>query len=223
MFSELLVPFDEAKFPLSQLEEVTGAHLSATVSVNCSGIFISLNFTDLKAGDVVLYREQAEDRFDPIVAYQLLLHDSQAARWRHIGILDGQMLVWDAMPKLNVRCRPLRDWIAEPGCLSVFRPNCPVDPVRLATSLLMFSNHEYRFFKLDTGGQLVWRLLRRASAEPGSFVPPENSVVCSTFVYSVLRRATGQPFFRPLIVVTPADFADDQMFEPVAIAWRRVV
>jgi hypothetical protein len=223
MFWELPVPFDETKFPPSQLEEVNGGPVSTAVSVNCSGVFISLNFTDLKAGDIILYREQAEDRFDPIVAYQLFLHESLAARWRHVGILDGQMLVWDAMPKLNVRCRPLRDWITEPGCLSFFRPKCPVDPMRLGTSLLMFSNYQWRIFRLDTGGQLVWRLLRRVGAETGGFVPPDNSVVCSTFVSSVLRRATQQPFFRSHIVVTPADFADDEMFEPVAVAWRRVV
>jgi hypothetical protein len=144
-----------------------------------------------------------QSNFDVIVRYQAALLPVDAARWRHVGVLDDHFQVWDAMPKLNVRSRPLREVLRERTVIAITRPQVPVDPVRLRTTLLMFSNHDYRM-----------SVVPKRSAE--------GAVICSIFASNVLRRTTRAALFRSLPIVVPGDFAHDPMFKPAPINWCQI-
>jgi hypothetical protein len=89
----------------------------------------------------------------------------------------------------------------------------------------MLSNHQYRIFKLETGGHLITRLHHRTQGRrPGyrRHTAAEGMFFCSIFVQTALRWTTRTAFFRTLPVVVPADFAVDPMFTAVPIQWCRI-
>ena len=227
MPGELGLPFDPKKTPVEGLREIAVGNEATTVAIKHASSLLTLNVNDLRGGDVFLFRRPDGGSWwkwaDPIERYQSLLLTKEAARWRHVAILDGNFLVWDAMPKLDVRVRPLREVLRENQTITVVRPKAIIDPNRLSTSLLMFSDHDYRMFRLDTGGALANRLIYRlAPDQKQAKAPEEGSVICSIFVSNVLRRCTTAPFFRPLAITVPGDFAQDAMFDPVPIDWCRI-
>jgi hypothetical protein len=227
MFTELALPFSAKNHTLENLAEISAGARASLVAVKSERHYLSLNIHDLRAGDVFLYRRpdgwaaSLQSRFDVIIRYQAAILKAENSVWTHVGVLDDNLQVWDAMPRLNVRSRPLREVLREKTILSIRRPLVSIDPVRLRTSLLNFSNHDYRVFRIETGGQLASRLLARTADGRGA-VPAEGALICSTFVAHVLRRTAIHPFFRSLPIVVPGDFAQDEAFELVSIAWCKI-
>ena len=236
---ELPLPFKNKKEDIDSLPEIYATRQATLVAVNFDGRNVSINFDELQPGDVILSRgaRPSISIGDAIVAYQKVVLAAQYpwiaeghahAVWTHVALLDENHQVWDAMPGLNVRARPLREVLRENGTISVRRSQIYIDPGQLSSSLLHFSNETYRIFKLETGGSLAARFVARRSralngdAHSTRAMPSDKSVICSTFVSSVLRHATQTGFFRELEVVVPGDFSADRMFAPVGLRWCRI-
>lgn len=191
-----------------------------------------MNYPQLQPGDVFLFDGGKPDPLVPraISRFQarIFADESSAVRWRHVGILDRNLQVWDAMPSLNVRARPLREVLVGVGRLCVVRPKKPVDPDRLSEGLLEFSRGQYKIFASDTGGELAKRLLDRLPkkgkkrAKARRQVPNPNFVICSTFVTYVLRYTTGYNFLKHCAVQVPGDFAVDKDFAFLELEWCRL-
>ena len=227
MVAEFALPFSATTHAIENLPEVQLDEKMTLVAVRVERNLVSINVHDLRPGDVFLFRRpdgwvaNIRSRFDVIVRYQEAILAPEHSCWTHVGILDDNFQVWDAMPRLNVRCKSLREVLREGQVISIRRPRVDVDPIRLRTSLLMFSNHDYRIFRLETGGHLAARLIARAHDENNK-PPADGAVICSTFVAHVLRRTTTRPFFRQLPVVVPGDFAQDDMFQDVPLYWCKI-
>lgn len=228
MFAELAIPFSAKKNNFDLLPQISAGTQTTLVAIRAEDHSVTINIHDLRPGDVFLFRRPEglvagiASRLDVIVKYQAAILAPENSLWRHVGILDDNYQVWDAMPKLDVRSRPLREVLRDKATITIRRPQVEIDPIRLRTSLLSFSNHDYRIFRIETGGHLASRLLARTSGTKVG-TPTDGAVICSTFVSHVLRRTTTQPFFRSLPVVVPGDYASDKMFETVLIQWCRIV
>ena len=189
------------------------------VAVAVGSRIVSLNVRDLRAGDVLLFRRPDPVK-SPVFLYQSALFAGGAAGWTHCAILDENFSVWDSMPNRDVRQRSLRDVLREQCDLLVVRSSRAIDPVRLRVTLLQFSNHQYRVFRIETGGRLAARLLR--AKLPASAGAQDRHTICSLFVADVLRRVCRYPFFRSLPITLPADFLSDPDFARVRLAWHEV-
>jgi hypothetical protein len=192
------------------------------VAVDHDGEYVSINYPDILPGDVVLFDV---DKFDPLVtpviaAYQNeIFGDPNIARWRHVGIMDDNFQVWDAMPALDVRVRPLREVLNALARVCVRRPVAPIDADLLRDSLMQMSSKSTYKFNYDTGRGLVNRLRRRAGTNEATAKAVSGDVICSNFVERVLFRATGKEFFKKLPIVLPADYMVHAQFRAIDLHW----
>jgi len=105
MFEELLLPFDPEAYSPAELQDPRLSGRLTVIAIQHEQDLVTVNVPDLRAGDVILFRNQRRwlrDAFDPIVGYQRILFPPSAypnaAYWTHVGLLDENMQVWDAMP-----------------------------------------------------------------------------------------------------------------------------
>lgn len=247
--TEPLTRFDRDATPYDALSAHDVGRFRERVVFDVAPGPICPNIHEWRAGDVVLFGgERAAS--DPIVGYQRLLFDPAHARWTHVGILDADMMIWDAMPSEHVRCRPVRDVVAELGQIILRRlAGAPVDAERLSASLRKFSQDEYRIYRVKMGALLLERL-RAAKGDGGAFeararnqrtsreplaggaregLPDPNEtallnerqVICSSFVQKVLSQTIGKIVGPQYPIYLPADFARDPDFDTVPLRWIR--
>jgi hypothetical protein len=136
------LPYSANAPGFDSLPEISLGREATLVAVKADRtVLVSLNVHDLQPGDVFLFRSpdswtaSIRARFNLIVRYQAAILDADHSVWTHVGILDDNFQVWDAMPHLNVRCRSLREVLRERRIITVRRPLAQIDPVRLALRL----------------------------------------------------------------------------------------
>ncbi|MCS3729715.1 hypothetical protein [Bradyrhizobium betae] len=178
MGTVLAVPYVPSGEAIESLASLPRDALLSTVAVNVDGHLLSMNYPQLQPGDVFLFDGGKPDPLLPraIPRFQARIFGDEAnvIKWRHVGILDRNFQVWDAMPSLNVRARPLREVLVDVGRICVVRPKKPIDPDRLSEGLLEFSRGQYRIFTSDTAGELVKRLLVRLPVKERSSSKQED-------------------------------------------------
>jgi hypothetical protein len=178
------------------------------------------NVDQWRPGDVVVFRAAMISKSLPIVAYQKLVFGSDdAAWWPHVGIYDGQGVVWDAVPKYNVRHRTVAQVLQqERRTLSLRRyPASPIDPQRLAAFLAM-QGQNYS----ATSPVIRRLLLARAglARTPKVLGINEQDIICSQLVDRALSFAI-QGYRTPYIVPLPGDYMHATEFADVATYWCR--
>lgn len=171
-------------------------------------------------GDVVLFQTLPGDKMNVVQSLQVPLLSAQARIWVHVGILDSELVVWDAHLDGDVRRRPLSEVLREQRVLGVRRlKDVTVDRAALVDSLLTFSNDKYRAVRLRTIGALQKRLILNV----GTTAPRVDDafVVCSTFLQKVLSRTVKRDLLAGHFIALPGDFAVDSDFEWVPARWCR--
>lgn len=222
MAGEISLPFKSLGLATEALTRVPFDSRISVVAIDHGGSYVSINYLDLLPGDVILFDA---GKFDPLVLpaiarYQNeVFHDLNVAKWKHVGILDDNLQVWDAMPGLDVRVRPLREILVPLSRICVRRPCVPVPVDELRDSLVRLSSVSTYRFGLDTGRGLASRLRARVDDRVRPTAVESKRVICSVFVSNVLRRATKHPFFRSLPIVLPGDFVVDDQFTTVDLDW----
>src|SRR4051812_22609478 len=106
------LPFSSSGESIESLPTLPLDERASILAVKAGDHYVSINYPDLHAGDVFLFSTGKPDPLfrNVIEPFQEAVFNSRdVARWRHVGILDQNYLVWDAMPKLDVRSRPLRE------------------------------------------------------------------------------------------------------------------
>jgi hypothetical protein len=197
---------------------------SASKIVQTNGNMFSIDFEKLRAGDVVLFRSQhTADVISNLLIekYQGVFTVPSAAFWTHVGILDADLCVWDAVPNKNVRTRVLRDILSEKSMISFWRPAFEIDVNKLTSSILAFSNMPYSIFNISTGGRLLARLARAGYSGYQLLATNDESVICSLYVHQVLKRSSGKNLFPNLPIVTPSDFASISEFRLIELRWQK--
>jgi hypothetical protein len=218
----IALPFNSNGYAASTLARIPFDTRASIVAVDHEGEYVSINYPDLRPGDVILFDM---DKFDPlftpmIAVYQSeIFKDSKIARWRHVGILDDNYQVWDAMPGLDVRVRPLREVLSALSRVCVRRPVSPIDVNLLRDSLMQISSKSKYRFNYDTGKGLVSRLRKRGDTTSMTAKAISGDVICSNFVEKVLWRASGKVFFSKLPIVLPADYMVSREFRSVDLHW----
>lgn len=223
----LSLPFEGTP---STLGSIAAKGRYSVIGIKAGDFTVTINVNDIKAGDVVAFsaiRSGFVPFFvDPIISYQKAVLAAEHATWSHVGIIDQNFIVWDAMPQANVRRRPLAEVLREKRVIRILRPYVEIDAGMLEKALIFFSNDAYSLFKAETGGRLAARLLREQTdkilASTPMVLPAESVVICSSFVSKVLRRASRYPFFSQLPVTVPADFIASGDFAPIPLAWKRI-
>jgi hypothetical protein len=223
MAGVIALPFASTGTATSTITRLPFDSRASVVAIHHHNEYVSLNYIDLKPGDVILFDV---GKFDPLVTPAIARYQNRifgnpdTARWKHVGILDDNFQVWDAMPELNVRVRPLREILVPLSRICIRRSLQEIDVHRLRDSLIKLSSaNEYKF-SIHTGGALLSRL--RARVDQGHLEKglKSNKVICSMFVANVLRRATLHPYFKKLPIVLPGDFmASDNEFRTVELEW----
>lgn len=218
----LLRPLGEAVEQIHTLSSIDVAGRAARTVVHTPKGRLAPNVEDWRAGDVLLFSPVSGKRPHPVTALQSWIFRPELARWSHVGMLDGEDLVWDAHPDGHVRRRVLAEALKDDVLIGVrrFRHAMP-ELDRLADSLLEFSNDTYSAFNIRTAGALAARL-RGKAATAGARREDDKLVVCSSFVQKVLQRTLRMGVLTRHLIALPADFADDAAFAWVEARWCAV-
>jgi hypothetical protein len=228
MGGEISLPFKSNGIATTALKKLPFDSRASELAVVHDGEYVTINYRDLQPGDVILFDM---GKFDPlktpaIARYQeKVLENKNDARWKHVGILDENFLIWDAMPSLNVRSRTLHEVLKPLSRICARRPLIPIDVDRLRDGLLALSNDtKYKFSPRKTAALAVRLLRKRLPTKRWipDFAPAK--VVCSEFVGHVLWRATGgndggHVFVEKQPIIIPGDFASDPEFRTIELEW----
>lgn len=223
MPGEISLPFKSNGIATSALKKLPFDSKASALTVDHGGEYITVNYLDLLPGDVILFDT---GKFDPILTPSIsryqeqVLKDKNDARWKHVGILDDNLLVWDAMPSLDVRSRPLREVLTPLSRICIRRSRIVIDVDKLRDALLQVSNTTQYRFATKINAALALRLLTKRLGKrkwKAEFTP--KKVVCSIFVATVLWRATGHDFIPDVPIVVPGDFASDPDFQAIEVEW----
>lgn len=222
MAGDIALPFSSSGYKIDALKKIPFDKVASVVAIDHDGDFVTINYRDLQPGDVILFDT---DKFDPLMMPAIAVYQNQIfkntriARWRHVGILDDNFQVWDAMPKLDVRVRPLREVLSSLSRICVRRPLKNIDADLLRDALMQLSSKSKYKFNIDYGKGLATRLRKRIPPNKSITRSMTSDVICSEFVDRVLLRATKHQFFEKLPIVVPADYFVDDEFETINLHW----
>ncbi len=192
-------------------------------SVRKGQYHFSLAGRALQAGDVVLSRndENPSKGTSFIHAYQKQVCRDPHWRWTHVGIVDQQYRIWDAMPNSKIRTITVTQVLRDATHIKVVRPRHPVPGDRLDDALHKFSESEYRM-DLETSGRLGLRLNAVSPTGQTFTAKDDRNTICSIFVQNVLRHATGENWLAEHLIAVPADFSQSDEFCEVGLTLQKL-
>lgn len=192
--------------------------LLAASRINTLHGMVVPNVEAWRAGDVVL--SKAEGASSMLIAeYQGFLYPySEAAEWTHVGLYDGDGIIWDANPQAHVQARHVADYLMSKTEIAIVRPQAVAfDSRQITEQVAVMSRSRYNLPPMALF--LLERVFKGVGVQRPEDVPPED-VICSTLIERVYRHCGHEPFPH-LKVVLPADYAASTKFLRVELGWCR--
>ena len=144
-----------------------------------------------------------------------------AEAFTHCGVYAGDGMVWDHAPTAHVRLSTLASFTVGVRRLRAVRlRSAPVDATALMRQCRVIQRDaRYAMARFATGETLQLLGARVIGVRIDGGVAAQ--LVCSTFVFRVLRYATDGALQIPHAFVLPADFLDPDLTVPVHLTWCR--
>lgn len=191
-----------------------------------SGCFVSLNFDEWVAGDVILSGSLLEEAgLEQITHYQSRFsQDPEIYRWWHVAIYAGKGVIWEALPGKDVTQTEVQTWVSRQYSIHRMRfKSTDFDNAGLEQALAEQADAEYK-----VNGHIKALLAARASRSKTPLPAWKrsysgNELICSVFVERVIRQVAQQEVFRGMEIVIPMDFACHPEFDSTDTHWCLVM